>query len=455
MSNTTTLRNITTRRKSWVSAFALAGIFGALSQLASAATYCDPSGVCRVYISKKLVNPIAQETPVWCWAASLSMLFDYYGHPVDQAEIVTRYFGAPVAVSGPPWVLRDALNTTWVDDNRASFMISSRITDYYSGSSFQVSNADIISAIGAENPVFYGDNIHAMILVQVDYVSLYGTPQILAAWAIDPYPATGFGFRQLRPDELQGYFAAIATVKNVAAPQISRITDMGGQNNRLASGSWMSVFGTTLSVTTRTWRAGDFAGTNLPTNLDHVQVFVNGKPAYVSYISPTQINFLAPADAAVGSVSIQVVNDSGRSNLFGVSKQTVAPVFFIHPEQGNRYVVATGDGALLGPRGMLGASVTTRPAKPGETVSFWMSGLGPTNPSFPDGHTFNGSARLTNPVSCLIGGVPASVDWAGIVGPGLYQVNVRVPNLPNGDAKAEISLAGYTTPAGAYLSISN
>ena len=78
-------------------------------------------GVCRAYISQKPVTPIQQQTPVWCWAASLSMLFGYYGHPLNQATIVTHYFGGPIAVSGPPWVMRDALNRTWTDDLGRTF----------------------------------------------------------------------------------------------------------------------------------------------------------------------------------------------------------------------------------------------------------------------------------------------------------------------------------------------
>ena len=67
-----------------------------------------------------------------------------------------------------------------------------------------------------------------------------------------------------------------------------------------SQGSWITVKGVKLSGTTRIWTGADFNGPNLPTQLDGVGVTVNGKPAYIYYISPTQINALAPADAGDG-----------------------------------------------------------------------------------------------------------------------------------------------------------
>ncbi|MEI9971732.1 MAG: hypothetical protein WDO73_06570 [Ignavibacteriota bacterium] len=65
-----------------------------------------------------------------------------------------------------------------------------------------------------------------------------------------------------------------------------------------SQGSWTTITGANLAGTTRTWTAGDFNGANLPTQLDQVSVTIDGKAAYVYFISPTQINVLAPADTA-------------------------------------------------------------------------------------------------------------------------------------------------------------
>ena len=86
----------------------------------------------------------------------------------------------------------------------------------------------------------------------------------------------------------------------------------------ISSGAWFTVRGVNLAPTTRTWSASDLNGDRLPTSLDGVRVLVNGKPAYVYYISPTQINALAPEDATIGSVPIEIDNN-GRHSLFEVT----------------------------------------------------------------------------------------------------------------------------------------
>jgi len=42
------------------------------------------------------------------------------------------------------------------------------------------------------------------------------------------------------------------------------------------------------------WTTADFNGSNAPTALDGVSVSINGKPAYIWYLSAEQINVQAP-----------------------------------------------------------------------------------------------------------------------------------------------------------------
>jgi hypothetical protein len=177
-----------------------------------------PNGVWRVYLSHR-IPIVTQQTPVWCWAASLSALFGAFGHPVDQRRIVATYFPPPGVTTGPPWVMRNALNAVWVDDNGKKFQVQSAITNLYPPQGpVQVNNSDIINALENEVPIFYGDTTHAMILVQADFIPTPNGPNILAGWAIDPFPGpTGqaYGFRQLQPNELRALFAAIPTVTDL------------------------------------------------------------------------------------------------------------------------------------------------------------------------------------------------------------------------------------------------
>jgi uncharacterized protein (TIGR03437 family) len=59
-----------------------------------------------------------------------------------------------------------------------------------------------------------------------------------------------------------------------------------------------------------------------------VSVTINGEPAFVSYISPWQINALIPADLAPGPVQIQVSNHGLASDMISANLVDAAPAFF-------------------------------------------------------------------------------------------------------------------------------
>src|ERR1035438_7135440 len=78
------------------------------------------------------------------------------------------------------------------------------------------------------------------------------------------------------------------------------VVNAAGLGSAIAPGTWVSLYGTSLSATTRTWRDTDFQNGLLPTVLDGVSVTIDGKAAAVYFISPLQINVLAPDDTVTG-----------------------------------------------------------------------------------------------------------------------------------------------------------
>jgi uncharacterized protein (TIGR03437 family) len=57
-------------------------------------------------------------------------------------------------------------------------------------------------------------------------------------------------------------------------------------------------------------------------------------------------------------------------------------------------------------------------------------------------------------VAILCGGdVAATVSYAGLVGAGLYQINVTVPVLPDGDHAVLAQVSGVSTQTGVLLKI--
>jgi len=71
----------------------------------------------------------------------------------------------------------------------------------------------------------------------------------------------------------------------------------------------------------------------------------------------------------------------------------------------------------------------------------------------PAGRAFAGAAPTVNPVTITIGGVPASVSFAGITGAGLYQFNVIVPAVPAGDKALQATVNGVQTQPGPVVTV--
>src|SRR5262249_21644765 len=100
-----------------------------------------------------------------------------------------------------------------------------------------------------------------------------------------------------------------ATVDSRPSPTITSsngVVNAASFQAPIGPNTWVTIAGNNLATSTRVWNSTDIAGGVLPTSLDGVSVTINGKPAYIEYISPTQINVLASADTSTGPVNVQV-----------------------------------------------------------------------------------------------------------------------------------------------------
>ena len=189
---------------------------------------------------------------------------------------------------------------------------------------------------------------------------------------------------------------------------------------------------------------------NLPTSLDGVSVTIDGKAAFVYYISPTQINVQAPSDSTTGAVNVVVNNNGNASAPATAQLQAAAPAFFLFP--GTNYAIASRlpDYARVGPTAISG----TIAAKPGDPVVLWGTGFGATNPPAPAGVAVNGSPAVATTPTVTVGGVAVPVISAGLTAgtAGLYQVTIQLPaTVPTGVVAVQASVGGATTQAGVIL----
>jgi uncharacterized protein (TIGR03437 family) len=240
--------------------------------------------------------------------------------------------------------------------------------------------------------------------------------------------------------------------KTAPAPAITLVANAEGETPTIAPNTWVEIKGSNLAAPgdSRIWQGSDFAGNSMPTKLDNVSATVNGKPAFVYYISPLQINVLTPPDALSGSVQVQVAYNGRSSMGFAVQARPLSPSFFVF--DGGPYVAAThSNGAYIGPATLYPGATT--PATPGETVVIYANGFGSTNVPVQSGSITQSGTVSPLPV-IKIGGVAAIVQFAGLVAPGEFQFNVAIPStLANGDQPVTATYAGVSTQPGTLITI--
>jgi len=237
-------------------------------------------------------------------------------------------------------------------------------------------------------------------------------------------------------------------------PVIAAVGDAANSGYMIASGAWVSIFGTNLARLTRSWASTDFVGKQLPTLLSGVTVTINGKSAFISYISPTQINALAPDDSYQGIVPVVVSNVDGMSNSFSVVKKLALPAIFSYSGGGVRYAAATHpDGVLVAPAGLFPSS-SGRPVERGSTISLYVTGCGQTTPATQVGLVVGTPTPVANLPRVFSGSTDFPLLYAGIVSSGLCQINVTIPTtIQSGNIPISIQIDSQKNISDSYLPI--
>ncbi|MGA3237877.1 MAG: SGNH/GDSL hydrolase family protein [Bryobacteraceae bacterium] len=266
------------------------------------------------------------------------------------------------------------------------------------------------------------------------------------------------------------------TCTNSTPPLITSIDSASayGGYSYFASGSWLEIKGTNLAdpadprlyaaTNPGQWTAGDFNGVNAPTSLDGISVSIDGKPAYVWYLSPTQLNVQAPEDSTLGNVAITVTNCKATSAQFTFARRTLAGGLLApatYSVNGTQYMVATfaSDGAYV-LNTSTGASfgLNSRPAKPGDLIIAYGVGFGDVTPATLPGVIVQQSNALVNPVTFSFGSANATLSYAGLAGSfvGLYEFYITVPaGLANGDYQINVTQNGTSVPQTLYVTVQN
>jgi uncharacterized protein (TIGR03437 family) len=250
----------------------------------------------------------------------------------------------------------------------------------------------------------------------------------------------------------------VQTPPTISSGGVVNVTNFGG-GNITAPGSYLEIYGRNLAPLSRGWAESDFQSGKAPSSLEGVSVTVGGEPAYVSYISPGQVNIQVPATVTPGQVPVVVTNGEAASAAVNITVRQTAgallapPIFRLNDRQ---FAAALhSDTNQFVSNGYIG-ELPAAPAKPGETLIFYGIGFGPVESGEVAGQIATGTWRLRDSVEFRFGDVPGRVDYAGLAPSlvGLYQFNVVVPaGAPAGDIPLKVLLGGEPTPQTLYITV--
>lgn len=224
--------------------------------------------------------------------------------------------------------------------------------------------------------------------------------------------------------------------------------------NPVAPGELVTLFGANLATSTQT------ASFPLPFTLGGAKVTVNGRPAPLSFASASQVNIQIPYATSESYATVQVITNDKPSNKITLYTNLSAPGVFTLTSSDGSYPPGVGPAAAL--HADYSLVTADNPAKAGETLQLFVTGLGSVTPPVADG-----VPAPTNPLSMVDDFVSvdildqnlvdsqANVSFAGLAPgfAGLYQINFEVPSgVASGLAYVNVgTLEAYTSQAKLYI----
>jgi uncharacterized protein (TIGR03437 family) len=206
--------------------------------------------------------------------------------------------------------------------------------------------------------------------------------------------------------------------------------DAASSSTNVAAGSMVSLLGSDLAPA---FTDGQATQLPLPTSLNDVMVWMNGIAAPLFSVSPARINLQVPWELTGQNPIALTVSVKGISSAewYFALKQAAPGVFFIYSRALTLGSVQIANSTLYAWLVDSVPGVPSRPAKRGEYVTIYCSGLGDVT-----SRPASGAAASGNPLSVTlamptvtIGGKAAAVSFSGLAPGfvGLYQINAQVP----------------------------
>jgi uncharacterized protein (TIGR03437 family) len=175
----------------------------------------------------------------------------------------------------------------------------------------------------------------------------------------------------------------------------------------------------------------------IPIEVNGLRVRMNGNYVPVYFASESQVNIQCPESAPNSVLTLVVESQTGSSPPLSTTLQYATPGIFTLDGSGKgqgAVLIANSSAVVMAHTNRL----PSQPAKPGDSISIYATGLGPVTVNLPSGQPapLDTLVHSVAPVDVVIGGVNAKVTFAGLAPgyTGLFQVNAKIPaSAPVGD----------------------
>jgi uncharacterized protein (TIGR03437 family) len=218
----------------------------------------------------------------------------------------------------------------------------------------------------------------------------------------------------------------------------------------LAPFTLITIFGSDLAAVSAAWESSGPHGGDMPLELGGVVVTVGSLAVPLYYVSPTQINLLAPGSLAAGDVKVRVTRQGQPGPDVVIRLEEVAPELF---RTADGYVIAGhADGTAVTP---------TTPARPGEVVVLYGTGFGRTRMELPARSVPTTASAIvrTADFRLRLDGAEAPAESILYVGVtpyfgGLYQINLRLPEAIGSNPEVRIAIGDRSGQGAGRLAVS-
>jgi uncharacterized protein (TIGR03437 family) len=236
-------------------------------------------------------------------------------------------------------------------------------------------------------------------------------------------------------------------------PKPRSVVQAASNGPQFTPNSYFTIYGDGFSTSTLIWDSFIPDGRTLPRQLGGVRVQIGQQQdCYVYFVSPGQLNVLAPPGNYQGPQTVTVITENATQTI-QANVAPVAPGFFSYTLNGRSYpatLFANTATLVASPQAVPGA----RAARAGDLISFYTTGLGPTATPVPAGQVLTQFIPIDNParVRVTIDGQNADVLFAGMTFTGVYQINVRVPaGVRAGDRPVVLEVSNIRAPQESFL----